>query len=117
MSVIFSAWTVANIPDMNARALTTGTLFAIGSSTGLISSNIFVTSQAPRYMTALIINGTFSGVGCILTVLYSLYLKRLNNILDCTTRTTGGHHEGSVEGGGGEGEELRTSGSDFRFQT
>ncbi|KAJ9626829.1 hypothetical protein H2204_009845 [Knufia peltigerae] len=62
MSVIFSAWTVANIPDMNARALTTGTLFAIGSSTGLISSNIFVTSQAPRYMTALIINGTFSGI-------------------------------------------------------
>lgn len=82
MSVIFSAWTIANIPNMNARALTTGTLIAIGSATGLISSNIFVTREAPRYMTALIINGTFSGVGFVLTISYSLYLRALNRRLE-----------------------------------
>ncbi|KAK4968200.1 hypothetical protein LTR42_009483 [Elasticomyces elasticus] len=54
MSVIFSAWTVSNIPNLNARAFTTGVMLACLNSMGLVASNIFLTEEAPRYGTALI---------------------------------------------------------------
>lgn len=82
MSVIFSAWTVANIPNQNARALTTGILIACLNSMGLVASNIFFAREAPRYGTALIVNTAFPCAGVVFTVTYSMYLRILNKKLD-----------------------------------
>ncbi|KIW93611.1 uncharacterized protein Z519_06216 [Cladophialophora bantiana CBS 173.52] len=78
MSVIFSAGTVANIPNLNSRALTTGVLLACTNSIGLVASNIFFAREAPRYQTALIVNMAFPCAGILFTVSYSLYLRSLN---------------------------------------
>lgn len=82
MSVIFSAWTVANIPNLNARAFTTGTMLACLNSMGLVVSNIFYAREAPRYQTALIVCMVFPCVGIVATVSYSLYLRAVNRRLD-----------------------------------
>lgn len=82
MSIIFSAWTVANIPNLNARAFTTGVLLACLNSMGLVASNIFFEREAPKYRTALIVNMAFPCFAIVFTVAYSLYLKRLNRKLD-----------------------------------
>ena len=82
MSVILSAWTVANVPNQNARALTTGVLFACINSMGLVSSNIFFAREAPRYGTALKVNMAFPCVGVVFTLAYSMYLRVLNRKLD-----------------------------------
>ena len=82
MSVIFSAWTVANIPNLNARAFTTGVLFACLNSMGLVASNIFFAREAPRYKTALIVNMAFPCAGIVFTVGYSMYLRVLNRRSD-----------------------------------
>jgi len=81
-SVIFSAWTVSNIPNLNARAFTTGVLFALASSDGLIASNVFFNNEAPRYISALIVNAAFSGCCIVFTLSYSMYLRILNKRLD-----------------------------------
>jgi uncharacterized membrane protein len=82
MSVIFSAWTVANIPNLNARAFTTGVLLACLNSDGLIVSNIFFVREAPRYQTALIVIIVFACTTIVFTLAYSLYLRLLNRKLD-----------------------------------
>ena len=82
MSVIFSAWTVSNIPNQNARALTTGILLACINSMGLVASNIFFAREAPRYGTALAVNMAFPCVGVVCTVTYSMYLRYLNRRLE-----------------------------------
>ena len=82
MSVIFSAWTVANIPNLNARAFTTGFLLACLNSMGLVASNIFFPREAPKYKTALIVNMAFPCAAIVFTVGYSMYLRRLNHKLD-----------------------------------
>lgn len=104
MSVIFSAWTVANIPNLNARAFTTGTLLACLNSMGLVTSNIFFAREAPRYKTALIVNMSFPCVGILFTVGYSLYLRFLNRQLD--------KEEGALTTAGVSSERQH-----FRFQT
>lgn len=104
MSVIFSAWTVANIPNLNARAFTTGVLLACLNSMGLVTSNIFFAREAPRYKTALIVNMSFPCFGILFTVSYSLYLKYLNRQLD--------KEERSLDVAGMPGERTH-----FRYQT
>ncbi|KAK5725229.1 hypothetical protein LTR17_013098 [Elasticomyces elasticus] len=89
MSVIFSAWTVSNIPNLNARAFTTGVMLACLNSMGLVASNIFLTEEAPRYGTALIVNMAFPCVAIVVTAMYSLYLRRLNHGLDKRERMSG----------------------------
>lgn len=78
MSVIFSAWTVANIPNLNARAFTTGVMLSIANCMGLVTSNVFLAKEAPRYMTALIVNGACSGLGLVFVLSYGWYLRWLN---------------------------------------
>ncbi|KAK6381593.1 hypothetical protein LTS17_004652 [Exophiala oligosperma] len=104
MSVIFSAWTVANIPNLNARAFTTGVLLACLNSMGLVASNIFFAREAPRYKTALIVNMAFPCAGIVFTVTYSLYLRFLNRKLEKEHHTSEGL--GAVDGG-----------APFRYQT
>jgi hypothetical protein len=95
MSVIFSAWTMANIPNQNARALTTGFLLAVLNSMGLVASNIFLQREAPKYRTALIVNTAFPCVCVVCTVWYTMYLRRLNRKLD---RGMGSHDETDKSG-------------------
>jgi len=104
MSVIFSAWTVANIPNLNARAFTTGVLLACLNSMGLVASNIFFAREAPRYKTALIVNMSFPCAGIVFTMTYSLYLRYLNRQSDRKERSS-------------VAEAMADEPAHFRFQT
>ncbi len=104
MSVIFSAWTVANISNLNARAFTTGALLACINSMGLVASNVFFAREAPRYKTALIVNMAFPCAAIVFTVTYSLYLKALNRTM--------GNEEGPSAAA-----EMPNGRVHFRFQT
>lgn len=86
-----------------------GVLLAIAGSTGLIASNVFFEKEAPRYITALIVNGSFAGVGMCLTLVYSLYLRRLNKNLDMLeTPAILGEEKGAIR---------QSTNDTFRFQT
>lgn len=104
MSVIFSAWTVANIPNHNARALSMGVMMACLNSMGLVVSNIFYAREAPKYKTALIVNIAFPCAAIVFTVAYSLYLRQLNRKLD---------QEGPLS----RTNEVEGRPANFRFQT
>ena len=71
MLVIFNAWTVADIPNLNGLAHTTGILISISNPTGLVTSNM-VAREAPKYMTALIDNASFSGSALGFIISYSV---------------------------------------------
>ncbi|KIM99928.1 hypothetical protein OIDMADRAFT_125871 [Oidiodendron maius Zn] len=82
MSVIFSAWVMDNITNLNARALTTGCLISIGNAAGLISSNIFFQNEAPRYISALIGNAVCAGVCMIFCIGYVVWMRLENKRRD-----------------------------------
>ncbi|KIW09904.1 hypothetical protein PV08_11680 [Exophiala spinifera] len=48
-----AAWASANIPNLNARALTCGLIIACANCGGFLSANIYKSNEAPRYVTAL----------------------------------------------------------------
>ncbi|KAJ6443733.1 Lovastatin diketide synthase LovF [Purpureocillium lavendulum] len=49
--IIGSAWTVVNIPNLNARAMMSGLYTSIGNCGGILSSNIYRSNEAPRFQT------------------------------------------------------------------
>src|SRR5258706_11592955 len=82
MSVIFSAWILDNITNQNARAFTLGVLIALGNASGLISSNIFFTNEAPRYISALIGNLVCAILCMSLCIGYVIWMKYENKRRD-----------------------------------
>ncbi|XXH05562.1 hypothetical protein Hte_011994 [Hypoxylon texense] len=79
---IGSAWTVSNIPNLNARAFTSGVYIAAGNCAGLLSSNIYLTREAPRYITSLRVNVAMCVVGALINVGYSLWMRWENRRRD-----------------------------------
>ncbi len=65
MTPVNAAWVVTNIPNLNARAFTSAFLLAFSNSSGLISSNIFIASEAPVYRTASITNIAAGSACCV----------------------------------------------------
>ncbi|KAK7057909.1 MFS general substrate transporter [Favolaschia claudopus] len=66
-SPIFHSWHNNNEPSENGRAFRTGFYVLAGNSGGLVSANIFLDSDAPKYMHALIISASLQLVGmCLL---------------------------------------------------
>lgn len=59
-----AAWAVVNIPNLNARALTSGLIIACANCGGFLSSNIYLGKEAPRYATAL-----YTNIGMCITVI------------------------------------------------
>jgi hypothetical protein len=89
MSPINDAWIVSNIPNLNARALTTAVLISMANSSGLISSNIFIADEAPRYITALRTN-LGAAVGCtIICLTYTTWMRRENRRRDIVQGSLG----------------------------
>ena len=129
MSAIFSAWTVSNITNMDARALTLGfltsvgkyrTLYShkeglfklivsVGNTAGLVSSNVFFGREAPRYMTALMLNCIFAGLAMILSLGYTLWMRAENRRRDQAQETVSFDHYQTA----GVGD---TTDPNFRFQ-
>ncbi|KAH7014555.1 major facilitator superfamily domain-containing protein [Microdochium trichocladiopsis] len=77
-----AAWLVANIPDLNARALTSGVYIAAANSAGFLSSNIYLSAEAPRYVTSLRVNITMCCLGAAATTAYGTWMRWENRRRD-----------------------------------
>lgn len=91
---IGSAWTVSNIPNLNARAVTSGIYIAAGNCAGLLSSNIYLSWEAPRYITSLRVNVAMCVVGALANALYSCWMRWENRRRDRIYGSVGDSVEG-----------------------
>ncbi|CAK7204194.1 hypothetical protein SEUCBS139899_006948 [Sporothrix eucalyptigena] len=82
VSPLFSSWCVSNLPNMNSRAFTIGFLIPVGNLSGFLVSNIFINSEAPRYMTALCVNLGFAILAIILCFSYGMWMRWENRRRD-----------------------------------
>jgi ABC-type nickel/cobalt efflux system permease component RcnA len=62
-------WYCNNIADENKRAVLTSIAVPMANLMGVVSSNIFLPTEAPKYMTALATTAAFGGTGIVLTLL------------------------------------------------
>ncbi|KAJ9149114.1 Retrograde regulation protein 2 [Pleurostoma richardsiae] len=79
---IGSAWTMANVPNLNARALLGGVTIAAGNCGGFVSSNVYISQEAPRYITSLRVNVAVCSISFALCVLYTLWMRWENRRRD-----------------------------------
>ncbi|KAK4086705.1 hypothetical protein Purlil1_8870 [Purpureocillium lilacinum] len=80
--IIGSAWTVVNIPNLNARAMMSGLYTSIGNCGGILSSNIYRSNEAPRYVTSLTTNVSMCAVVISGNLAYSLWMRWENRRRD-----------------------------------
>lgn len=73
-SVILSTWYNNNVADENRRVTLTSVGVPLANLMGLVSSNIFLDKQAPKYETALITTAVFGATGAFITLLTGLYM-------------------------------------------
>lgn len=73
-SVILSTWYNNNVADENRRVTLTSVGVPLANLMGLVSSNIFLEKEAPKYETALITTAVFGATGAIITLLTGLYM-------------------------------------------
>lgn len=73
-SVILSTWYNNNVADENRRVTLTSVGVPLANVMGLVSSNIFVSNEAPKYETALITTAVFGATGALITILTGLYM-------------------------------------------
>lgn len=72
------SWVGANFGPLYVRATVMGFFFTIGNSAGLISSNIYPTTESPRYIKGHAINLGFAGLTFI-TTLVLMYINWRDN--------------------------------------
>jgi hypothetical protein len=77
-----STWTVTNIPNLNARAMMAGLYTSIGNCGGLVSSNVYKTEEAPRYISSLRTNITMASVVIATNLSYSMWMRWENKRRD-----------------------------------
>lgn len=73
-SVILDTWFNNNIADENKRVMLTSISVPLANLMGLVSSNIFLPKDAPKYTPALATTAAFGATGCFLTLLLGLYM-------------------------------------------
>ncbi|KAK5103930.1 hypothetical protein LTS08_003354 [Lithohypha guttulata] len=73
-SVILDTWFNNNIANENKRIMLTSVGVPVANLMGVVSSNIFVPKDAPKYFPALITTAAFGGMGCLLTLLLGAYM-------------------------------------------
>ncbi|KIW37713.1 uncharacterized protein PV06_10344 [Exophiala oligosperma] len=76
------SWVGANFGPIYVRATVMGFFFTIGNSAGLISSNIYPTTESPRFIKGHAINLGFAGLTFILTSLIMFINWRHNKARD-----------------------------------
>lgn len=64
-SVLTSTWYNNNTPNQNMRMTITTMAVPLANSCGLISANIFMTKDAPKYLPALYITAAFGGAAIV----------------------------------------------------
>jgi hypothetical protein len=80
-SVILDVWYNNNIADENRRIMLTSVGVPVANLMGVVSSNIFLNQDAPKYLPALITTAAFGACGFVLTLLLSAWM-----IIDNKTR-------------------------------
>lgn len=73
-SVILDVWYNNNIADENKRIMLTTVGVPVANLMGVVSSNIFLKQDAPKYMPALITTAVFGGCGCLLTLILGAWM-------------------------------------------
>ncbi|KAI0023712.1 putative MFS transporter [Xylariomycetidae sp. FL0641] len=73
-SVILDVWYNNNIANENQRILLTSIGVPTANVMGIVASNIFRPSEAPKYQTALITTATFGACGLILTLVFGFWM-------------------------------------------
>jgi len=73
-SVILDVWYNNNIADENKRVMLTSVGVPVANLMGVVSSNIFQSKDAPKYLPALVTTACFGAVGCLLTLLLGAWM-------------------------------------------
>ncbi|EXJ78380.1 hypothetical protein A1O1_08780 [Capronia coronata CBS 617.96] len=73
-SVILDVWYNNNIADENKRIMLTSIGVPVANLMGVVSSNIFQSKDAPKYLPALITTAVFGACGCFLTLLLGAWM-------------------------------------------
>lgn len=73
-SVILDVWYNNNIADENKRLMLTAIGVPVANLMGVVSSNIFLEQDAPKYMPALVTTAAFAGCGCLLTLILGAWM-------------------------------------------
>ncbi|KAI5245336.1 putative MFS transporter [Aureobasidium subglaciale] len=73
-SVLLDVWYCNNIADENKRAVLTSIAVPMANLMGVVSSNIFLDQEAPKYMTALATTAAFGGTGIVLTLMLGVWM-------------------------------------------
>lgn len=73
-SVILDVWFNNNIANENKRVMLTGVGVPVANLMGVVSSNIFLPQDAPKYFPALITTAAFGAMGCLLTLSLGAYM-------------------------------------------
>lgn len=77
-SVLLSTWYNNNVAHEGQRVLLTSLGVPLANVMGLVSSNIFLSKDAPKYMPALVTVASFGGAGVLITILLGLYMWQDN---------------------------------------
>ena len=84
-SVLLSTWYNNNVPHEGRRVVLTSVGVPLANVMGLVSSNIFFPSSAPKYIPALATTAAFGATGALLAGLLSIFMvldnKRRNRKL------------------------------------
>lgn len=73
-SVLLDAWFNNNTADENRRIVLTSFAVPCSNLMGIVTSNIFVNSEAPEYIPALSVCAAFGGAGIILATCLGLWM-------------------------------------------
>jgi hypothetical protein len=73
-SVILDVWYNNNIADENRRVMLTSVGVPVANLMGVVSSNIFLNKDAPKYLPALVTTATFGACGFVLTLLLGAWM-------------------------------------------
>lgn len=73
-SVILDVWYNNNIADENRRVMLTSVGVPVANMMGVVSSNIFLNQDAPKYIPALATTAAFGAFGFLLTLLLGAWM-------------------------------------------
>jgi hypothetical protein len=73
-SVLLSTWYNNNVADENKRVTLTSVGVPLANLMGIVSSNIFRTQDAPKYIPALATTAAFGATGAVAALLLGIYM-------------------------------------------
>lgn len=80
--MLLDTWYNNNIASEGRRVVLTSIAVPAANLMGVVSSNIFLNRDAPKYLPALITTATFGGMGIILTLALGLWMVMDNRRRD-----------------------------------